>query len=357
MNVRFVEHKRPNVQRVERLLQISEANNHWANSGPIWQMLGKEFERYLNLAEHLGALPCANGGIALEAMARLRECEVGRPIRWAVSAFSFRNLGRGFFSDATVIDCNENGLMDLEQLKNTDPDTYSGIVLVNPLGLGGDFERFFDFARRHCLPLIIDNAPGLGKAIPNWDWQVFSLHHTKPFGMGEGGLAIVPKVQSDAFLSLISYGDAPDDPSQWLNNGKISDISCAYLLDRLRDAPVWFPAYSEQRSRVLKLASELGLKPLAGGGTPDTPVTSLAFLAEGSLSPSSILQTKHMVLAKYYQPLRKLPVAEGVFQRIFNVPAHPTMEKLSDEQILDDLHRVIRNCVSEPMFEIHNARR
>lgn len=346
MRTQFVEKKRPNLHRVAQILRVSEEQNRWANGGPVSQKMAREFREFLGVPAHAVAVPCANGGIGLEAMARLWECRLKRPIRWAVSTFSFRNLGRGYFANSLVVDCDESGLLDLDLLMNADTEAYSGIVLVNPLGLVNDFEKFFRFARERNIPLLLDNAAGLGPCIPDWDWQVFSLHHTKPFGMGEGGLVVIPAELHDAFVQLIEYGDPPDDPARWLNNGKISDISCSFILDRLLGARDWMPEYQAQRERILRLAAHLGLRPLANGGVPEIPVTSLAFLAEIPLSVNAIRQTRHVVLAKYYHPLADLPVSRNLFARIVNVPAHPTMSELSDAQIQEDLGRVLEGCDS-----------
>ena len=74
-------------------------SNHWANRGPLYRLLAERYTEHFGLAADRAITPCANGGIALEAIARLFALRAGRKLRWVGSSFSFANLGRGYFSD------------------------------------------------------------------------------------------------------------------------------------------------------------------------------------------------------------------------------------------------------------------
>ena len=73
--------------------------------------------------------------------------------------------------------------------------------------------------------------------MPDWPYQSFSLHHTKPYGAGEGGLFLSPRDEAEAIYALLNFGPFDDNCSVWLNNGKLSDIACAFQLDRLAILP------------------------------------------------------------------------------------------------------------------------
>lgn len=341
MKIAFVEEKQIDMARIAALLDRCAAQNHWANGGPVWQALRAEFILHLQLQPAVTVLPCANAGIALEAMARLWQQRLGRRLRWAVPAFAFRNLGRGWFSDGPVVDCDSDGMVDVAQLDALDPGSFDGIVAVNPLGHARDFTAVIGFARARGVPLLLDNAAGTGPGLPDWPWQALSLHHTKPYGMGEGGLAVIPDTALDDMQSLITYGTRPDPAGLWLNNGKISDIACAFLLDRLEQAPRWRAESEAQKARILALAAEVGLQPLAGGGRADVPLTSVVLLGTGEIAAESLRRVRHFVPAKYYQPIAPAPKAEALFRRLVNVPVHPTMARLDDAAILADLQRLV----------------
>ena len=340
--ISFIEAKRPDMSHVAQLLGQCAAANHWANGGPLWHRLADDMARHMALPDDRRLVPCANAGIALEALARLHDRRAGRRLRWAMPSFAFRNLGRGYFTDGPIVDCDDQGMIDTAALAALPDDSLDGVIAVNPLGHARDFGPVIAFARARGLPLLLDNAAGVGTAPPDWPWQVFSLHHTKPYGMGEGGLALLPNEAAAEFQALIGYGDAPEPASAWLNNGKLSDIACAFLIDRLADAPNWIAASAVQRARILRLARPLGLSPLAGGGVDDVPLTSLALLADGPLDPAALTRARHFAPAKYYKPLAATPQAGALFARIVNIPCHPTMAQLSDDQIAADLARIVQ---------------
>jgi dTDP-4-amino-4,6-dideoxygalactose transaminase len=338
MKVSFIEDKRPDLARVGRFLESSASRNHWANGGPLWHLLQEEMAAHMGLPPDVCLIPCANAGIALEAMARLWAMRFGRRLRWLAPAFAFRNLGRGYFADVQFLDCDANAMLDMAAVEAANPDSYDGLIAVNPMGHAPGFEAVIAFAKARNLPLLLDNAAGIGTRMPDWGWQALSLHHTKPYGMGEGGLILLPRDQAAVLEPLITYGDrAPEPPEAWLNNGKISDISCAFLLDRLRDAPNWIAASTGQRQRIGALAAEFGLRPLCDGGVPHVALTSVAFFAETPVPEDLPGRLQHFMAGKYYRPLADLPQAADIFRRIISVPSHGGMAALSDDQIRSDL--------------------
>lgn len=338
MKVAFVEQKGPDLSRVESLLKSCDASNHWANRGPVYRLLQDRLTSYLTLPEGCCVVPLSNGGVALEVMARLHARRAGRKLRWVASAYSFQNLGRGYFADVHFVDCNAGGLLSLAALEALDPESYDGVIVTNPFGLYSDLSAYGAFARRTGKALLVDNAAGLFKDIPDLPWQAFSLHHTKPFGMGEGGVAVVPAEDEEALYGLVNYAAevSGDDRAHWFQNGKISDISCAMILDRLVQAEDWVPRNLEQRARVIDLAEGLGLMSLS---RPDTgiPMTSMPFLCPRPVAEAAVLRTRFATFAKYYRPLADLTNVTAIFRHLVNIPCHADMARLSDDQIRDDL--------------------
>ena len=338
MKTAFVEQKGPDLVRVDALLKLCEQKNHWANRGPVYRLLQDRLNAYLDLPEGCSAVPVSNGGVALEVMARLHAKRKGAKLRWVASAYSFQNLGRGYFADVRFADCDAGGLLSLAALDALDPESYDGVIVTNPFGLYADLSAFGDFARRTGKALLVDNAAGFFKDIPDLPWQAFSLHHTKPFGMGEGGVALVPEEDEEALYALVNYGReiTEEDRAHWFQNGKISDLSCAMLLDRLEQAGEWVPRNLAQRDRVIALAGDVGLRPLF---QPETgiPMTSMPFLCPRPVSEAAADRTRFATFAKYYRPLADLPNVTAIYRHLLNIPCHGDMARLSDDQILADL--------------------
>lgn len=334
--IKFVENKTPDMARIATLLEDCAAENTWANRGPVYHRLADAFAEHLKIPQGSKVTPCSNGGVALEAMARLHEQDLGRPLRWVGSSFSFQNMGRGYFADITFIDCDASGLLSLDALNALDPDSFDGVVVVNTLGMGQDFSGYINFAKRTGKALLFDNAAGLRAGVPDWPWQSFSLHQTKPYGLGEGGLAITPADAADAFYTLLDYAAPPEPAHLWMNNGKISDIACAFHLSRLEKAQDWTPLYHEQEERIGTIAAEMGLRPLLplGGATPKT---SCAFLSETEIPLERLRLTQHINFAKYYKPLADRPMTHEVYGHILNIPSHPDMAQVTRDQIMTDV--------------------
>jgi dTDP-4-amino-4,6-dideoxygalactose transaminase len=338
--VKFVESKSPDMSRVANLLTHCESQNLWANRGPVYQMLVLAYAEHFRLNPEYAITPCSNAGIALEAMARLLALRTGRGLKWVGSAFSFQNLGRGYFADMALIDCDAQGLLDIELLRALPQDSFDGFVVVNPFGLFKDFSAYIQFARETGKFLLIDNAAGVSREIPDWPWQAFSLHHTKPYGMGEGGLALTPADLAEEFYSLLNYGPAPAEPAHWLNNGKISDISCAFLLQRLETVARWETLYFAQAERVFRIASGLGLSPLRPFG-PTAPAMSWVYCAPFEIPLERIAAPGKLVFGKYYKPLAALPRTSSLYAHLINIPTHPDVAQLSDVELEQEIARVL----------------
>lgn len=342
---KFVESKTPNYQRISQILDKCTETGQWANRGPVYESFREATHVYAHLPDDVAVVPCANAGLALEGMARRLSQQADRSLRWVVSAFSFRNIGRGYFTEALTVDCDNSGLLDTSAVAALDSETWDGMIIVNPFGLAqpSDLTSLIELGKSLGKHILIDNAAGFGARLPDWPWQSISFHHTKPYGVGEGGLAIVPVDQAEPLYELFNYGVLPEPPSAWLNNCKISDVSCAFLLDRLERASDWVPAYLEQAERVDAVAIGSGLRPLFPLN-PVVPAMSRAYVAEVAFPLESLFAAKFVCFGKYYQPVADLPSAQSLYARILNIPAHPDMARLGENAFRDDICRVIENA-------------
>ena len=337
--VPFVEQKLIDFERISHFLESSQHFNRWANRGPAWYALSMSYERYFARLKGKRVVPCANGGIALQALAGLIAKREGRPLRWCVSAFGFANTDRGFLADSIKVDCDDQGVLSLAALECLDPGSYDGLIVTNPFGLLKDFSAFAAWQKTTQKPLLIDNAAGIAADIPDLPYQSFSLHHTKPFGVGEGGLAIVPDDEYDSLLRLLEYTPlSKEEAPFWVNNGKLSELSCAALLVRLETAPEWLPLYSMQAIRIDTIARSLGLIPLLPGRGMTS--MSLPFLAPHPV-PVGDLSNNRLVLGKYYKPLANTETCVGIYEKMVNIPSHPGVAQLSRNELEETLRGVL----------------
>ena len=203
--VAFVEDKRPDLPSIGTLLQASAARNHWTNFGPVWEQLKAHTETALDSSERIES-PCLARAAPMHCLRRRRSPSGSSERRWIVSAYGFRATVIGPFANTIVIDCDENGIIDVGRLVDRSND-YDGIVATNPFGLLADLNdaRSISLGSTHKA-LIIDNAAafvGFDRSDHAGVFECLSFHHTKPYGFGEGGCLIVDRVLQDRARSVL----------------------------------------------------------------------------------------------------------------------------------------------------------
>jgi len=116
------------------------------------------------------------------------------------------------------------------------------VILVAPFGIRHDFAAHIAACRALNVTTIIDCAAGMGVPRLNFCdgpdvFEVFSLHATKPFGIGEGGLVYCHDSMTGAVRSALNFALSsharPEGP-HWGFNGKLSEIQAAIALAQLR---------------------------------------------------------------------------------------------------------------------------
>ena len=132
------------------------------------------------------------------------------------------------------------------------------------------------------------------------------------------------------------------------------DLASAAILDRLERMPHWDFFYRSQAARIRGVIKKKGLPltELHGSNARRSPTSNLQFLAEHHVRAED-LNNDHLGLRKYYRPLRakeaidaagnpiRFTNAESIYRRIINIPSHPFVRTLSDDQISDVLATVL----------------
>lgn len=334
--VRFVEAKRPDWNRIEEISALSARDNQWANFGPTAAALERELERTLDLPASRAVVVASSATAATFALAGLAAERLGRPVRWAASAFGFMSTAAGPLAGTRFVDCDADGMIDLAALDKLPPSSWDGLIVTNLFGLHADLGRYVDFATARGKALLVDGAvafTGVDRRRANAD-EVVSLHHTKPPGFGEGGFAIVARADAARVRAMLNFGVGADEVARpFFANGKMSEIAAAAILDRLERLPTWSGLYRAQHARLLYLARYAGLEPLAshpdGAIAGNIPILLRAPWQEGDLPPVRF-ETR-----RYYRPLSSdAPVAADLYSRMINIPCHPGMAAIRTEEML-----------------------
>ena len=344
--ITFVADKRPNLDRVQQLLALSAERNHWANGGPVVQLLEQTLAKAAGVGPGRAVVACSNGTSAMHVLAGLHALRHGRPLRWAVSAFGFFTTAIGPFAQSLVLDCDDQGMLDLDKLANTPTDQFDGVCVTNVFGRSSSAQPYADFCRQNNKPLILDNALGLfgfDRSAPDTPDEMISLHHTKPWGFGEGGCIIVPKEDEETARSLINFGvGIGEEAARYACNAKLSDPAAAYIIDRIEQAGEWSLANGQQRQRITTLVASAGL-PLTPFMPDPPPGCAQAIFTAPHPITEDRLANPHLVLRKYYRPpYEQWPDhAADLYARILNIPCHAGIATLSEETIVHVLEQTL----------------
>lgn len=321
----FIESKKINWEAIHQLLKISEHENHWSNFGPVSLLLEQKIERILALHSDLKVIMCCSGTQALYALVNFYNYVYNRNLKWVVSSFGFPCCVQGSLRGSEIVDCGSDGLLNLDLLNND----YDGIVVTNIFGLYRNLDLHRYYCRQHNKLIIIDAAMAFG--VEHGPNEIISFHHTKPWGVGEGGCIIIEKEHERILRSIINFGAMPDFPAgEWGVNAKISDISSAFILSRLYDTEKLKTSYNAQYKRIVDISLTLGIKSL--GEVVNMMPSQLPLMFDRSVV---ILNNDLLTMRKYYKPLANTPQANDLYSRIINFPCHPDVAQISDKDILE----------------------
>ncbi len=336
-SIPFVGSKRVNWEFVRAKLQLSESANRWTNFGPVSKELETRLEIHLRLPPSLKVVMCSSATTGLHTLVKM--CEILRQstIPWFVPSFSFPCAVSGALQNAQILDCDSSGMLTVENIESG-----SGVVITNLFCSHNCLETLRTACSERDITMIVDSALAFDN-IEHGPYEVISFHHTKPWGIGEGGCAIVPREHEEIFRSLINFGfDQKTPASRSSTNGKLSDISAAFIWQRLEQMANIEKEFFEQYERVSKIGLGLGVQtwPRDNRGT-------LGFVP--FLFPRPVLDVDHpqIALRKYYRPLANTPNATFFFERMVAFPCHLDLRDIADEQIkylIIELIRRSRRC-------------
>jgi dTDP-4-amino-4,6-dideoxygalactose transaminase len=335
--VQFVEDKKIDENRLNEIMSLSRLMNHWTNFGPVSRALELVLARLLAIPPTRTCVVCASGTVALTTLAGLNAVKSQRPIRWVSSAFSYFALASGPFAESTIyVDCDEAGFLDLDAVKRLPESEWDGLIVTNLFGLKSDLDGYRRFAAERGKVLIVDGAAallGVDRSSPEGIDEAISLHHTKPWGFGEGGCVIVATEDADVVRSILNVGiGGPPAVRRYALNGKMSDVAAAAILERIERLPNWQFYYNRQRRRIETIAKLAGLT-ILGSPREDAIVGSVPTLAPAAVAIGDF-SNEQFTVRKYYQPLvRGLPRAEAIYSRLVNIPCHPGMTSVPTDTL------------------------
>lgn len=224
-------------------LRSSYEQRIFANSGPAAVRFEAALaDRYAGTDREVILVANCTCGIAVALLA------AGASGRVIVPAFSFAATAQAVLQSGCLpVFCDvsrETWEMDPEALEDVlSRYRASAVVHVRAFGFCRDLEAIEAVAERHGARLIVDGAAALGGRLENGAFagqqgeaEVFSMHVTKVFGIGEGGVVFASRRHATRLRQACNFGLAQGDVVMRGLNAKLSDFHAAIglaLLDRI----------------------------------------------------------------------------------------------------------------------------
>ena len=224
------------------LLEEMQSNGWYSNFGPLARRLEEQLLAALGAPQETCVTCCnATAGLSAALLATGRAGQVLLPaFTFAASLGAIRAAGMTpLVADVDPMSWTLSPDSIERALTGTDVRI---VMLVAPFGIARNWEQELTICRRHDAAVIIDNASGLGGprnpiGLGPEGFEVFSMHATKPYAVGEGGVIFADSIHESALRSVLNFAlTAPDksDGPRWGFNGKMSELHAAIGLAQLK---------------------------------------------------------------------------------------------------------------------------
>lgn len=224
-------------------------SNWYTNFGPQEREFSRDLEAYVGRDLHaitfnnattalIAALTCRLGrgdGSAHVLIPSFTFAAGAEAIEWAGYRPLFVDIDRSSLQPSIV---------EASDLLEQGDRVIAGILLCNTFGISNaNLGKWELLAEQYGVPLIVDSAAGFGSTdvlgVPlggGGDCEIFSFHATKPFAVGEGGVAFTRDPElAESLRSFQNFGFrgvlGSTSPGM---NGKLQEINAAIGRRQLR---------------------------------------------------------------------------------------------------------------------------
>ena len=221
------------------LLELSYAQQRFSNFGPAHERFCQACRRFAALGYEPVLVANATAGLTAVLTALNTQGAVVLP------AFTFpATLHAVIAAGCEPILCDADPTtweMDLTHLERLFSEySVAAVMPVRSYGLIRDQSALLALTKANNAPVIFDSAAGFGHpdrlgsiGSANGEIEVFSLHATKVFAIGEGGLIFLPEAQAARLRATVNFGFLPDRRFEDGCNAKIDEIRAAIGLAML----------------------------------------------------------------------------------------------------------------------------
>ena len=307
----------------------AEQTNYWSNYGNAVQALEVRARELLKISEDKAIIATSSGTTALHAMVYgIRQFDQ-LDHRVTTQDFTFPSASLGPCEGPIVVDFDQELNMQMEDSYLID---YGKLcIATNCFGHLQNLNYLITQTKKLGKILIFDNAAtpysfyegtnscnlGVGSFI--------SLHHTKPIGFGEGGLAIIDKKYEEITRRSLNFGyDDNKKFTERSGNFKMSELSAAGILqwwDQFNIEEMMETYQTNYYNGRYKLTVESNGQCFPNHSDDKFFPFCLPWIHENPIEIDNAFY-KHIDCKKYYKPLRDTPNSHYVYDRIMCYPIH-----------------------------------
>lgn len=340
----------PTAREVLKYLEQIDSSRWYTNFGPLLKRFEKRLAEYFGLPE--GCVVCvANGTLGLVLALRSIEAPAGSLCvmpAWTFVATPAAALAAGLTPWFVDVD-EETWALEVGAVRDVlshAEGRVAAAVPVSPFGAPIDGSVWEAFREETGIAVVLDMAHAFDSCDIGHAPSVVSLHATKVFGVGEGGLVatrdreLATRIRRSSNYGLETGARATSSGT----NAKMSEYAAAVGLagmDRWPEHRAVYRALAESYRDRLEARSDVRLSPSFGNGwTGSTCNVRVDWCEAGALiealGEKGIEARKwwgdgcHRHPAYAHLPRASLPVTEALASAVVGLPFYPG---LSDDEM------------------------
>lgn len=342
-------------------------------NGPAVKEFQQDFENYLKV-KHV--IPCANGTDALQIAMMALDLKPGDEV--ICPAFTYvataEVIGLLGLKPVMVDVCPKTFNIDLQNLENFLTPNTKAIVPVHLYGQSADMEKIMEFASKHNLYVIEDNAQAIGSDYTFSDGSVkktgtighigcTSFFPSKNLGCyGDGGAIMTnDDVLASKIRMIANHGQEKKYYHKVLGcNSRLDTLQAAILKVKLKH----LDEYSAARNKMAAYYDE-NLKTIEGLEIPTRAENSTHVFHQytlkvknGKRDEMQIFLSERNVPSMIYYPLPlykqeafqqyvtayfSLPVTEQLCNEVISLPVHTEFNQEVQDYIISEIKNFFSN--------------
>ncbi|WP_374631514.1 DegT/DnrJ/EryC1/StrS family aminotransferase [Ferrovibrio sp.] len=346
----------PGADAVLPFLREIDVNRVYSNFGPLYHRFRQALAWHFDIpADSIGLFANGTAGLTSALLALAEGPGYCMMPSWTFFAGAHAALGAGlepFFVDVDAATWTLTPEIAMAALHNA-PGHIRAIMVTLPFGLPVDSDQWEAFETRTGIPVIFDAAAAFDSIRASRIPAVISLHATKTFGIGEGGLVLCAAPERTELIRQCSNFGFRNERRSVLRglNGKLNEYQAAVGLATME---MW-PDIRQRYIAVANLYRSMLQPNMLQNGCGTDWISSTCVIAlrkTKSLDAAHALE-KHSIPFRFWWgkgchetpafrhfPSLSLPVTEHLANSTIGLPFHAWL----DENAIQRIARVINEA-------------